>query len=100
VTYKVRLTLEAEEDLDRLYGFLLEHDVDAAERAVDAIEHAFQLLAYSPFSCRKALLADNPRIREIVIPFGRSGYVALFEIENGRIITVCAIRHQREHDYH
>jgi plasmid stabilization system protein ParE len=100
VTYRVRLTPEAAKDLDRLYGFLLEHDVGAAERALDAIEQAFRLLAYSPFSCRKALLADNPRIREIVIPFGRSGYVALFEIEDARTVTVCAVRHQREQDYH
>jgi plasmid stabilization system protein ParE len=100
VTYKVRLTPEAAKDLDRLYGFLLEHDVGAAERALDAIEQAFRLLAYSPFSCRKALLADNPRIREIVIPFGRSGYVALFEIEDARTVTVCAVRHPREQDYH
>jgi plasmid stabilization system protein ParE len=100
VTYKVRLTPEAAEDLHRLYGFLLERDVGDAERALDAIEQAFRLLAYSPFSCRKALLADNARIREIVIPFGRSGYVALFEIEDARTVTVCAVRDQREQDYH
>ncbi len=100
MTYKVRLTPEAEEDLERLYDFLLEQDLEAAERALVAIERAFELLAYSPFSCRKALLCNNPRIREVVIPFGRAGYVALFEIEDGRTVTVAAIRHQREDDYH
>ena len=100
MTYKVRLTPEAEDDLERLYDFLLTHDLDAAERAVDAIERAFELLAYSPFSCRKALLAEKARIREVVIPFDRAGYVALFEIEDGRTVTVAAIRHQREEDYH
>jgi plasmid stabilization system protein ParE len=100
VTYKVRLTPEAEDDLKRLYDFLLDHDLDAAERALVAIERAFELLAYSPFSCRKALLCDIPRIREVVIPFGRAGYVALFEVEDGRTVTVAAIRHQREDDYH
>ena len=100
MTYKVRLTSAAAGDLYRLYSFLLEHDLDAAERALEAIERAFQLLVYSPFSCRKALLADNPRMREIVIPFGRAGYVALFEIEDNRTVTVLAIRHQREDDYH
>jgi hypothetical protein len=48
----------------------------------------------------KALLCDNPLIREIVIPFGRAGYVALFEIENAQTVTVTALRHQREEDYH
>ena len=74
--------------------------MDAADSAVAAIEHAFDLLAYSPFSCRKALLCDNPLIREIVIPFGRAGYVALFEIENAQTVTVGAVRHPLEEDYH
>lgn len=99
MTYKVRLTLEAEEDLERLYDFPLNRDLEAAERALTAIERAFELLAFSPFSCRKALLCDNPRIRELVIPFGRAGYAALFGIEDGRTVTVAAIRHQREEDY-
>ena len=99
MTYKVRLTAEALEDLDRLYGFLLERD-DAAKRALAAIERAFELLAYSPFSCRRALLQKNPRWRELLIPFGHSGYVALFEIDDGRTVTVTAVRHQREEDYH
>ena len=99
MTYKVRLTAEALEDLDRLYRFRLERDRDAAKRALAAIERAFELLAYSPFSCRRALLQKNPRWREILIPFGHSGYVALFEIDDGRTVTVTAVRHQREEDY-
>jgi plasmid stabilization system protein ParE len=100
VTYKVRLTAEALEDLDRLYDFLVERDQEAAERALTAIERALALLAYSPFSCRKALLQKNPRWREILIPFGHSGYVALFEVEDDQSVTVTAVRHQREEDYH
>jgi len=100
VTYKVRLTAEAFDDLDRLYGFLLKRDLDVAERALSAIEHALELLAFSPFSCRKALLQKNPRWRELFIPFGHSGYVALFEIDDDRTVTVTAVRHQREEDYH
>jgi plasmid stabilization system protein ParE len=56
VTYKVRLTGEAHEDLGRLYDLLLSRDLGAAERALVAIERALNLLAFSPFSCRKALL--------------------------------------------
>ena len=100
MTYKVRLTAEALEDLDRLYDFLLERDQEAAERALTAIERALALLAYSPFSCRKALLQKNPRWREILIPFGHSGYVALFEVDDNQSVTVTAVRHQREEDYH
>jgi mRNA-degrading endonuclease RelE of RelBE toxin-antitoxin system len=39
-------------------------------------------------------------LRELVIPFGAAGYVALFEIEDNETVTILAIRHQREEDYH
>jgi hypothetical protein len=78
---------------------LLKSDLDAAERALAGIECAFTLLAYSPFSCRKALLQKSPRWRELLIPLGHSGYGALFEIDD-RTVTVAAVRHHREEDYH
>jgi plasmid stabilization system protein ParE len=96
--YKVRFTPGAEDDLLRLYDFLLERDVTAAERALDAIKEAVDLLCFSPFSCRKAL-PDNPFLRELIIPFGAAGYVALFEIEPANVVTILAVRHQREEDY-
>jgi plasmid stabilization system protein ParE len=96
--YNVRFTARAEEDLVRLYQFLLERDVDAAERALHAIHAAVEVLHFSPFSCRKAT-ADKPFLRELIVPFGASGYVALFEIEPGHVVTVLAVRHQREEDY-
>jgi hypothetical protein len=43
---------------------------------------------------------DDRLERELVIPFGASGYVALFHIIGEREIVVSAIRHQREDDYH
>lgn len=94
----VRFTPEAEDDLLRLYDFLLERDVPAAERALRTITEAVELLRFSPFSCRKAL-AENPFLRELVIPFGSAGYVALSEIESGNTVTILAVRHQREEDY-
>jgi plasmid stabilization system protein ParE len=97
--YKVRFTLEAENDLLRLYDFLLERDLPGAERALNAIKGAVELLRFSPFSCRKAL-PDNPFLRELIIPFGSSGFVALFEIESDSTVTILAVRHQREEDYH
>jgi plasmid stabilization system protein ParE len=96
--YKVRFTPEAEDDLLRLYDFQLDRDQTAAELALDAIRAAVDVLRFSPFSCRKAA-RDRPFLRELVIPFGSAGYVALFEIEAGNIVTVLAVRHQREEDY-
>lgn len=96
--YKVRFTPEAEDDLLRLYDFQLERDIVAAERALDAINAATNVLRFSPFSCRKAT-RDKPFLRELVIPFGSGGYVALFEIEPENTVTILAVRHQREDDY-
>ena len=96
--YKVRFTPEAEDDLLRLYDFLLEKDVTAADHALQAIKGAIALLRFSPFSCRKAL-ADNSFFRELLVPFGSGGYVALFEIEPDSTVNILAVRHQREEDY-
>jgi plasmid stabilization system protein ParE len=97
-TYRVRFTPDAEDDLLRLYDFLLEKDLEAAVRANDAITAGIELLSFSPFSCRKA--GDNPLIRELLVPFGSAGYVVLFEIDGPSTITILAVRHQREDDYH
>ena len=98
MSYRVHYTRGARADIHRLYDFLLEHDYESARRARDAIEKAMDLLRHFPFSCRKALV-DNPTLREMIIPFGSSGYVALFEIEDSETVTILAIRHQREDDY-
>jgi plasmid stabilization system protein ParE len=98
--YRVRLTIEALDDLKRLQSFLIAKDPAAAARAMDAIETSFELLEYSPFSCRKAWPGDRPLLRELVIPFGGAGYVALFEIDGPGDVTILAVRHQREEDYH
>lgn len=97
--YAIRFTEEAKADIERLYEFLLEKDLRTAERALTALRRGLFLLAYSPYSCRLAD-RDSPRLREILVPFGSAGYVALFEIDPPATVTVLAIRHQREDDYH
>ena len=99
--FKVRLTEEARDDLLRLYDFLLASDLDVAERALETIGDALRLLEKFPFSCRKAAQGTHgPLLRELIIPFGSAGYVALFEIDDAHTVTVLAVRHQREQDYH
>jgi plasmid stabilization system protein ParE len=97
VNYKIRFTEKAEADLLRLYDFLLESDIEAAEKALGAVRRALDLLAFSPFACRKAA-PHLPRHRELIIPFCHAGYVALFEINDAKTVTVIAFRHQRECD--
>lgn len=104
MTYRIRFTRRAVDDLERLYDFILERelarsgDLELAERALEAIENGIAALSFSPFTCRKA--GADPFVRELVIPFGGSGYVALFEIESSNSIVIAAVRHQREDDYH
>lgn len=100
MSYRVRFTPEAEEDLLRLFDFLAEQDVELAGKARFAVGKAMELLEIFPFSCRKAEGAASPFLRELLIPFGVAGYVALFEIEDVRTVTILAVRHQREEDFH
>lgn len=103
MTFKVRLTRDAREDLERLFDFIVERErargnnLDLAEAALAAIRAGFATLRSSPFTCRKA--AQSPFLRELIIPFGRTGYVALFEIEDAANVLVIAVRHQLEEDY-
>ena len=103
--YQVIFSQQAAEDLERLFDHILERelaspsgDLDIPARAIESIRHACSFLQHSPFSCRKA--GPNPFLRELIITFGGSGYVALFEIHDATTVVIGAIRHQLESDYH
>jgi plasmid stabilization system protein ParE len=102
--FEVRFSVAADEDLARLFDFMLDRsqtieDLDHAQDAVEAIRHAaLNLLAATPYSFRKA--GKSPTRRELIVPFGAAGYVVLYEIVMPSTIIVLAIRHQREEDYH
>lgn len=105
MNFRVRLTREAEADLDRLFDFVLERelerdgrDLTLGELALAAIRAGFATLKTSPFTCRKA--GQSPFLRELIIPVGRTGYVALIEIESATDVVVVAVRQQLEDDYH
>lgn len=99
MSYKVRYTAAAKEDLKRLFTFLAEQDLHAAQSARKIIGESVKLLQQFPFTCRK-VSPENTFLRELLIPFGTAGYVALFEIEEDETVTIIAVRHQREEDYH
>ena len=104
MTFEVRFSPSAEDDLDRLFDFLLDRaktveDLDLAQAAIDAVRSAvMHRLAVTPYSFRKA--GRSSTRRELIIPFGATGYVALYEITSGSSVLVLAMRHQREEDYH
>jgi plasmid stabilization system protein ParE len=97
------VTREALEGLQRIEEFLVElalhhGDLDLPVRAVDAMLREMRILASNPYTCRK--VDSNPHERELVIPFGGAGYVALFEVISEHEVAVSALRHQRHDDYH
>ena len=103
--YTVRFSEAAAEDLDQLFDFALQRELDRATvdldiptRAVQAIKDGIAFFATSPFACRK--VGRSSFVREMIIPFGHTGYVALFEIVDSKTVIVGAIRHQLEDDYY
>ena len=105
MTFRVLVDPEAQADLLRLYEHLLERaeyveDLDIADRALQAIEAAMASLAKAPFLFRKAAGSRSTLRRELVIPFGASGYVLKYEIASPQLVVVLAVRHQHEADYH
>ncbi len=104
MTYEVRFGLQAEDDLVRLYRFRLAsaETAEDLERALAVMEtiraEALSYLAATPYSFRKA--GKSSTRRELIIPFGATGYIALYEITSPKSVLVLAIRHQREEDYH
>lgn len=105
MTYRIVFSREAEDDLQRLFDHAFQRELNSPTadlgipaRAVDAIEQACSFLQTSPFSCRK--VGESGLVRELVIPFGATGFVALFEIVDAGTVIVGAVRHQRESDFH
>ena len=90
----ILLSSEARSDVMRLRNFLEARNPRAAVRAMRAIWSALQRLEQFPESGRAT---DDPGIRQIVVPFGASGYVVRYTIlPDNRAIFVTRIWHGRE----
>ena len=80
-------------DLERLTDFLLESEADAAGQTVALIEEAVLILRRHPHIGRPVELG----MRELVISRGRTGYVALYSVEELHdTVLILSVRHQRE----
>lgn len=84
-------------DVQRMYRFLAENNIDAARRAVKAIRAGVQVLATQP-GVGRPVVDMEPEYREWLIDYGESGYVALYRY-NGDTTVILAVRHQREVGY-
>lgn len=93
---RVVYTKNALANLQRAFAFLAEHEPAAAGDAAAAIRDAVGLLADHPLIGRRI----EGEIRELVISYGKTGYVALYRfLPEHRLIRILAIRHQRELDF-
>ena len=93
---QVAYTGNAVDDISRAFEFLAEKDPCSVSAAVTAIRSAIDVLSEHPLIGRSI---EGP-LRELVISFGRSGYVALYRFRPERDeVRVLALRHQREFDY-
>ena len=95
---RVIVTQGAVEGLEHCRQFLAVKSPEAAKRAGQSIERQFLLLETAPDIGRP--FPDFPELRELMIPFGDSGYVALYHHEPVRdAVFVLAFRHQKEAGY-
>lgn len=75
--------------------FLAGKSREAARRAAQVIEQRLVLLESSPGMGRP--YPDLPELRELVIDFGDSGYIALYRYAPEEdAVYVLAFRHQKE----
>ena len=92
---RVIVTEGAAQGLERCRKFLAEKNPRASKRAAQVIKQHFFLLKENKNIGRP--LHDFPELRELVIEFGDSGYVALYrKDELMNVIYILAFRHQRE----
>lgn len=96
---RVIVTSGAMRGLERCRRFLAEKNPRAAQRAAAAIKKSLARLADFPEIGRPH--PEEPDLRELIIGFGDSGYVALYRHEPAQdLVLVLALRHQKEAGYH
>jgi plasmid stabilization system protein ParE len=88
------------QDMARITDFLISSATDATQalNAYDIITHGIQTLIKHPEIGRAS---TSSRFRELVISHGNTGYIALYSYNQFTgIVTLIAIRHQRESGFH
>ncbi len=91
MSLRLKLSPKATQDRERLAEFLVEKNPNAALRAVETI--VFALASLPDFPDQGHAIGGGRR--ELMIPFGNSGYVAQYRIDTDAVIVV-RIFHMRE----
>lgn len=92
------VTPNAASGLSRCLDFLARYSLAAAMRAAGVIEKHLAQLEMNPAIGRP--VPDYVERRELIVRFGNSGYVALYEFDAAADeVLILAFRHQREAGY-
>lgn len=95
---QVIVTRGALAGLERCRRFLEKAGDRSSAEAKRAISRHFSLLSQTPQIGRP--ISDDKPLRELLIPFGNSGYVALYRFDPAdNTVYILAFRHQREAGY-
>jgi hypothetical protein len=96
-------TVTFQEDIQRLEEHIVEREMASSTpddtclfRFQDAVERAIGILSFAPHTCRRS--EEYREFRELIVPFGHGGCVALFAMRNLDVLLLAA-RDQHEHDY-
>jgi len=90
MTFRVIVQSRARRDLIRLGDFLVADNPRAALAAVAMIETGLRSLVRFPHRA-----PERDGLHQLIIPFGQSGYVALYRVE-GSDVSILRIWHMRE----
>lgn len=92
---RVILTTQAVSGLERCREFLATKNTLASRRAAKVIADSFKQLEDYPEIGRP--YDNSPELRELVIEFGASGYVALYRyLPIEQAVYILAFKHQKE----
>lgn len=95
---QIIVTEGAAKGMERCRSFLAEKNPNAAKKAAQAISYHFSILKTEPETGRS--IDEIPDLRELIIPFGNSGYIALYRFdEKSGLVYVLAFQHQKEAGY-
>ena len=96
MSYKVQYAQRAENDLLRLSEF--EYKATGETRATDHLQLMLKKLGDTPMA--GTIYDQSAEVRQIHIPFGKSGYSALYTVQDVvEIVGILRVKHQRENRY-
>ena len=92
------VTRHASDGMERCRAFLFEKSSLSADRAARVIADKLRNLQNYPEIGRPS--DDDADLRELVIPFGAAGYIALYRYDvSEATVYLLAFKHQREAGY-